>query len=188
MTSELFTIEGKRKYLTQEEQGRFMAAANAQERAEVRTFSLTFVYTGCRISEALELTPERADLSDKSITFRTLKQRDKIKYRSVPCPDTLLDAIELVHSARKARRSTKLKKMALWSWGRTQATKHVWAVMEDADISGDHASPKAYVMGSGFAWSCRPEIHALYKNYGGIPILRRPQSIWIWSVMRPEQK
>jgi integrase len=82
--SELFTIEGKRKYLTSDVQGRFMAAANAHERAEVRTFCLTLAYTGCRISEALELTPERVDLSDKSITFRTLKQRDKIKYRSVP--------------------------------------------------------------------------------------------------------
>ena len=149
MTSELFTIEGKRKYLTAEEQGRFMAAANAHERAEVRTFCLTLAYTGCRISEALELTPERIDLSDKSITFRTLKQRDKIKYRSVPCPDTLLDAIELVHSVRKARRSKKLKTVALWSWGRTQATKHIWAVMEAADISGDHASPKGLRHGFG---------------------------------------
>jgi len=112
MTSELFTLEGKRKYLTAEGQGRFMAAANAHERAEVRTFCLTLAYTVCRISEALELTPERVDMSDRSITFRTLKQRNKVKYRSVPCPDTLLNAIELVHSVRKARRSTKLKTVA----------------------------------------------------------------------------
>jgi len=119
MTSELFTFDGNRKYLTSDEQARFIAAANAHERAEVRTFCLTLAYTGCRISEALELTPERVDLSDKSITYRTLKQRDKIKYRAVPCPDTLLDAIELVHSVRKARRSKKLKTVVLWSWGRT---------------------------------------------------------------------
>ncbi len=144
MTRELFTIEGKRKYLTSDEQGRFMAAANAHERAEVRTFCLTLAYTGCRISEALELTPERVDLPDKSITFRIL-----MKYRSVPCPDPLLDAIELVHSVRKARRSKKLKTVALWSWGRTQATKHIWAVMEAADISGDHASPKGLRHGFG---------------------------------------
>jgi integrase/recombinase XerD len=149
MTSELFTFEGRRKYLTAEEQGRFLAAANAHERAEVRTFCLTLAYTGCRISEALELTAQRIDLSDKSITFRTLKQRDKIKYRSVPCPDTLLDAIELAHSVRKARRSKKLKGVALWPWGRTQATKHIWAIMEAADISGDHASPKGLRHGFG---------------------------------------
>ena len=149
MTDELLTIEGKRNYLTAEEQGSSMAAANAHERAEVRTLCLILVYKGCRISEALELTPERIDLSDKSITCRTLKQRDKIKYRSVPCPDTLLDAIELVHSVRKARRSTKLKTVALWSWGRTQATKHIWAVMEAADISRDHATPKGLRHGFG---------------------------------------
>jgi hypothetical protein len=44
MTSELFTNEGKRKYLTAEEQGRFIAAANTHERAEVRTFCLTLAY------------------------------------------------------------------------------------------------------------------------------------------------
>ena len=150
MTSELFTIEGKRKYLTAEEQGRFMAAANAHERAEVRTLCLTLAYTGCRISEALELTADRIDLPDKSITFRTLKQRDKVKYRSVPCPDTLIDALELTHRVRKAQRTkAKGKTTSLWSWGRTQATKHVWAVMEDADISGDHATPKGLRHGFG---------------------------------------
>ena len=150
MTSELFTIEGKRKYLTAEEQGRFIAAANAHERAEVRTLCLTLAYTGCRISEALELTADRIDLPDKSITFRTLKQRDKVKYRSVPCPDTLIDALELTHRVRKAQRTkAKGKITALWPWGRTQATKHVWAVMEAADVSGDHATPKGLRHGFG---------------------------------------
>ena len=150
MIDELFTIEGKRKYLTAEEQGRFMAAANAHERAEVRTLCLTLAYTGCRISEALELTADRVDLPDKSITFRTLKQRDKVKYRSVPCPDTLIDALELTHRVRKAQRTkAKGKTTALWSWGRTQATKHVWAVMDAAGIEGDHATPKGLRHGFG---------------------------------------
>jgi len=46
MTGELFTLERKRKYLTTEEQNRFMASANAHERAEVSTFCLTFVTRG----------------------------------------------------------------------------------------------------------------------------------------------
>ena len=179
MTDELFTIEGKRKYLTAEEQGRFIDAANAHERAEVRTLCLTLAYTGCRISEALELTPERVDLSHKSITYRTLKQHDKIKYRSVPCPDTLLDAIELVHSVRKARRSKKLKSVSLWFWGRTQATKHVWAVMEAAEIWGGMPASKGYVMGSGYAWPCRRATHVWFRSSWGIPTLKRLLSIWI---------
>ena len=149
MTSELFTIDGKRKYLTAEEQGRFIAAANAHERAEVRTLCLTLAYTGCRISEALALTADRVDLPDKSITFQTLKQRNKVKYRSVPCPDVLIDALELVHRVRKLKKTKRQASLPLWRWGRTQATKHVWAVMETAGISGDHASPKGLRHGFG---------------------------------------
>ena len=149
MTSELFTFEGKRKYLTAEEQGRFISAANAHERAEVRTLCLTLAYTGCRISEALALTADRVDLSDKSITYQTLKQRGKVKYRSVPCRDALMDALELVHRVRKAKKTKRQAQLPLWSWGRTQATKHIWAVMDDAGIKGDHASPKGLRHGFG---------------------------------------
>jgi len=150
MTSELFTLEGNRKYLTAEEQEQFIKTASQQERAEVRTFALTLAYTGCRISEALELTPERIDISAKAIMFRTLKQREKVKFRSVPCPLNLLDALELVHGIRKAKRSkSKSKTMPLWTWGRTQATKHIWAIMAEADITGDHATPKGLRHGFG---------------------------------------
>ena len=82
MDTELFTFDGNRKYLTADEQENFIAAANDHERAEVRTLCLTLAYTGCRISEALALTADRVDLSDKTITFQTLKQRDKVKFRA----------------------------------------------------------------------------------------------------------
>jgi len=52
MTSELLTTDGKRKYLTQDEQGRFLDAASELDSAKVRTFCMTLAYTGCRISEA----------------------------------------------------------------------------------------------------------------------------------------
>ncbi len=55
MASELFTSHGKRKYLTAKEQEQFILTASQQERAEVRAFALTLAYTGCRVSEALEL-------------------------------------------------------------------------------------------------------------------------------------
>ena len=115
----------------------------------MRTLCLTLAYTGCRISEALALTPDRVDLSDKSITYQTLKQRGKVKYRSVPCPDVLMDALELVHRVRKAKKTKRQAQLPLWSWGRTQATKHIWAVMDDAGITGDHASPKGLRHGFG---------------------------------------
>lgn len=149
MSNQLFTISGKRKYLTLDEQERFIAAANKLERAEVRTFALTLAYSGCRISEALELTLEHVDLSAKSLRLRTLKQRNQTTYRSVPLPDHHLDALELVHRIRKQKKTKHGGKTKLWPWGRTQATKHIWAVMAAAGIEGDHASPKGLRHGFG---------------------------------------
>jgi integrase len=150
MSRELFTIDGKRKYLTADEITRFLAIASHHERGEVRTFCLVLAYTGCRISEALALTADKIDLSQKAIIFRTLKQRDRVIHRAVPIPDSALDALELVHCVRKAQKSKDSgKKTHLWSWKRTQATKHIWSVMEKAGISGDHASPKGLRHGFG---------------------------------------
>ena len=80
MTSELLTSSGKRKYLTQDEQGRFLKSAAELDSAEIRTFCMTLAYTGCRISEALALTVEHVDLSAKVVRFQTLKQRDNVVY------------------------------------------------------------------------------------------------------------
>ena len=87
---QLITLDGKRKYLTQDERERFLAAAAKLDRGEVRTLCMTLTYTGCRISEALECDAARVDFLGQAITFRTLKQRDKVRYRSVPVPDELL--------------------------------------------------------------------------------------------------
>ena len=150
MSRELFTIDGKRKYLTQEEQERFLQAASELDRAEVRTFCMTLAYTGCRISEALELTIDRVDLSAKTISFRTLKQRDKIVYRAVPVPDQYIDALKLVHDIQKVQRLKGGGTTALlWSFRRVMAWKHISRVMKCAGIKGLHATPKGLRHGFG---------------------------------------
>ena len=53
----------------------FLAAA-AKAPREVRTFCGVLHATGCRISEALALTPERIDLSGRVIVFESLKKRE----------------------------------------------------------------------------------------------------------------
>ena len=136
---------------------------------------------------SLELTADRIDLPDKSITFRTLKQREKVKYRSVPCPDTLIDALKLTHRVRKAQiRGLKSKGKAtlLWPWGRTQATKHVWAVMEAADISGDYAIPKGLSHGFRVRMAMQTRNPRLVQKLLGTPTLKRQRSTWIWLVMK----
>src|SRR4051794_6357334 len=99
MSRELFDIDGNRKYLTQKERLLILKAAE-QGTGEVRTFIGVLLYTGCRISEALELTVDRIDPSEGVITFESLKKRKRGVYRSVPVPPKLLDEIELVHSIR----------------------------------------------------------------------------------------
>ncbi|OED37895.1 hypothetical protein AB833_21695 [Chromatiales bacterium (ex Bugula neritina AB1)] len=149
MTSELLTSSGKRKYLTQDEQARFLDAASELDSADVRTFCMTLAYTGCRISEALALTVEQIDLSAKAVRFQTLKQRGEPVYRSVPVPDEYLDAMKMVHAIQKRRRQKHGKTALLWPISRTAAWKNVKTVMTIAGIEGDHATPKGLRHGFG---------------------------------------
>ncbi|MCF6203406.1 MAG: hypothetical protein L3J59_07005 [Methylococcaceae bacterium] len=57
--------------------------------------------------EAVALTAENIDLSEKPIIFKTLKQRHKAKFRAIPIPDHVIYALELVHGIRKAQRVKK---------------------------------------------------------------------------------
>ncbi len=149
MSSQLFTSDGKRKYLTQDEQGRFLEAASHLESPEARTFCMTLVFTGCRISEALQLTVERVDLSAKVIRFRSLKKREKVVFRAVPVPDEYLDAMKLVHSLTKRQRLKNGKSALLWPIGRAMGWKYIKRVMEAAGIEGIQATPKGLRHGFG---------------------------------------
>ena len=71
---QLHDPRGKRLYLTAEERRAFLAAA-AEAARPVRTLCGVLHATGCRISEALALTPERVDLTGKAVVFESLKKR-----------------------------------------------------------------------------------------------------------------
>ena len=147
MSGDLFNSAGKRLYLTLEERKRFLTAADKEDR-ETRTFCYVLAYTGCRISEALALTPEAIDLAAGTIVFETLKKRRSGVYRAVPVPPTLLDMIGLVHGLREKR----VKRTApLWDFGRTTAWKRVVALMKAAGVRGPHATPKGLRHGFGVA-------------------------------------
>ena len=52
----LHDIQGNRLYLNADERSAFLAAARKHP-PDVRTFAGTLTFTGCRISEALEISP-----------------------------------------------------------------------------------------------------------------------------------
>ncbi len=86
----MFDREGHRKYLNATERRAFRRAVATEPDMARRAFCLTLFYSGCRISEALELTAERVDLTSKLLVFETLKQRQRGRFRAVLIPDKLV--------------------------------------------------------------------------------------------------
>lgn len=136
----LFTQHGQRKYLCKEERARFRRAANRAEQP-TRLLALLLLYTGCRISEAIAVTPRHLDTGNQSIIFRTLKRRCII-FRAVPVPRWLLAELTNYsrHHAPEAR---------LWSWCRQTAWRHIAEIMERAAITGPMACPRGLRHGFG---------------------------------------
>lgn len=142
----LYSATGLRKYLTRDERERFIAASLAAVRPDVRTLCLTLVYTGCRISEALALTPAAIQMQDGSIAIRTLKQRSgKMAVREVPVPPLLVEQLDRVHALSSLHPLRRL-----WPLSRGRAWELVKEVMRIAMIAaGPHASPKGLRHGFG---------------------------------------
>ena len=135
----LFDSNGSRKYLNLAERKAFLRAAEKQTR-QVRTFCLVLYYTGCRISEALALTPQRIDFDQCSLTFESLKKRRQGVFRSVPVPASLIDTLNLVHGITEL--SIVEKSKPLWRWSRMTAYRKIKAVMKATEIDGINATPK----------------------------------------------
>ena len=143
----LFSPTGERLYLTPgEREAFFMAAAQARSH-EARTLCRCLYYTGCRISEALELPRARVDFAGQALTFRTLKKRGKTHYRAVPVPPAFLDELDLVHDLRRGRVDGW---GPLWTVSRSTGWRMVKQVLEAAriDLQQPFASPKGLRMAS----------------------------------------
>jgi integrase len=147
--------KGYRLYLTAEERAAFLAAARQFPR-EVRTLCVILHDTGCRVSEALSLTPDRVDFYGKAVVFETLKKRQRGMFRAVPVPDATLDLLAMVHGLRE-RKKRQQKTAPLWPWSCITAWRRVLEVMDAAKITdGPHKCPKGLRHGYG--------VHAISKN------------------------
>jgi len=155
-TGSLYSRSGTRKYLTPAERERFIAAAQAHPRQEVRLLCLTLAYTGCRISEALALTTTSIETQDGFIALRSLKRRNRaVVIREVPMPLWLLGELIALSRIRSGEADA-----LLWPLSRSRAWTLVKAVMVAAGISnGAHATPKGLRHGYG--------LHAIRS---GVPI------------------
>ena len=138
----LYDTDGRRLYLNAEERAAFLAGPPSPCRKN-RLFAETLHYTGCRLSEALALTPERIDLAERRIILNSLKKRRDDVYRSVPVPADFLTRLELTFGLRQAQKRPRKKAERLWAWSRVRGWQIVKEIMEAADIAdGPHRSPK----------------------------------------------
>ncbi len=158
MDISLFSEEGKRKYINEAEREAFIEASESMP-GQIMTFGLVMVYTGCRISEALNLQVKHIDQVQKAITFRTLKKHtDKKIYRQVPIPDELLKILRAGHNLKE-------KDRFLWTnrkgnqLSRRSVTAYIVEVFKESGIQAPANTSKA--LRHGFA------VHALQS---GIPL------------------
>lgn len=68
----------------------------------------------------------------------------------MPVPPHVIDALDLVHGLREARKGKDGGQRArLWPFSRTSAWRYIAAVLDDAGIAGPQASPKGLRHGFG---------------------------------------
>ena len=151
---QLYNNLGQRLYLSPEERLSFLKMAiNHSQHDKARTFVRTLAYTGCRLSEALELTSDRIDFTEGVLIFRTLNKRKvdgeaKQHWRAVPVPSSFIDELNLVHGLKRK------KNRSFYLWNITRKTGWVWCkgVMEQMGLEGSLATAKG--LRHAFAVAC----------------------------------
>ncbi|MBX2872217.1 MAG: tyrosine-type recombinase/integrase, partial [Saprospiraceae bacterium] len=136
---------GERKYLNREERQAFRQEALYME-PPIRTFCLMMYYTGCRLGEALEVTPDRLDFDDQRVLIRTLKQNRRKsnrvdRYRLVELPIEYLATLQSIYKAQ-SRKVTKAGQKPIWTFTSRTGQNYVKKVMNAAGISGKKASSR----------------------------------------------
>jgi integrase len=122
---------GRRKYLTREERLRVLQAADFAP-LEIMVLCYVLIYTGCRIAEALALTPDHIDRDNDTVTFRTLKRRRRT-FRSVPVPPEVAQMFEKLTPGEDSR---------FFPQHRSTAWRQIKALMRTARIAGPMATSK----------------------------------------------
>ncbi len=182
----MFDRNGNRKYLNGAERRAYLHVIKTEPNAARRAFLMTLFYTGCRISEGLNLQAGRVDLAADALVFETLKRRRPGCFRAVPVPETLTELLrELV-----AEKDPKAK---VWAFSRPTAYRLTKAKMEQAKIIGGMACPKGLRHGHAVAcvagkvplttiqkWPghARPETTAIYLDVQGEEERELAKRVW----------
>lgn len=139
----MFSDQGERKYLNERERKRFYKALLTIKEPAKRTFVEMIFWTGCRPSEALELTFIQINIEDAVIIFRSLKKRGKEKgkqFRIVPIPKKFAKTLNAIHDVTATQKSRSASLHAcLWTFKRQTGWRLMKRVMDEAQIYGIRA-------------------------------------------------
>lgn len=154
----IYDRKGRRLYVTSDERKRFIESSKMESR-ESRMFCRVLHDTGCRPSEALELSAARINLEEMNIVFRSLKKRThdmqgrkkEPEFREVPVSDEMIDMLDMVFDLKKRQANQRLINKPLWEMSRATSWRMVKRVMKRADIKGPQATCKGLRHGMGIA-------------------------------------
>lgn len=147
---------GHRKYVNEGEHAIFLAEADQLE-PKWRTLCYVYAFTGCRASEALELSIHRLDQQSAKLIFRTLKRR-KLVFRAVPIPPDLVGMLLALPRDDQGR---------WWSCHRVTAWRWVKLCMDRARIRGPHATCKGLRHGFGMKAAIRAVPPSMMQRWMG---------------------
>lgn len=148
----LFDESGNRKYLTPDERELFYQATGEVSK-DWRMFGLMLYYTGCRLSEALNMKVKDIDFNAGAVTIGTLKQRRSGVYRQVPISDDFKKALDNSFDLRVLqKKNKKTREKRIWEWQRNNGYLVVKRIMSEAGLSGSYAMPKG--LRHAFAIAC----------------------------------
>ncbi|WP_234984141.1 tyrosine-type recombinase/integrase [Roseivivax jejudonensis] len=161
----LYNRAGYRLFLDAGERAAILAVAR-RACARDRTLIETLLFTGCRASELVEITPAQVDLEGHTVTLRSLKKRADASgrlghvFRSVPVPPDYLDTLNTAHDLRAAQRSVRRASSPIWPIGRGRLWQIVKRILIEAGVpDAPQRSPKGFRHGFG--------VHAIVT---GVPL------------------
>ncbi|MEW8048789.1 MAG: site-specific integrase [Candidatus Thiodiazotropha sp.] len=148
----------ERLYLDADERERFIDIADRLENRAHCLLCEVVHWTGCRISEALELTPRRINIDKRVIRYRTIKKRKYTRqgelkapvFRDVPISKELARSLDMFFEIRKARKTRKGIDKLLWPnqadplrpIARTTGWRIIKRALDKAKIEGPQATAK----------------------------------------------
>jgi integrase len=135
---QVYDDAGRRKYLSSAERERFLEVADTLDLA-TGALCYTLAFTGCRISEALNLRRDQLDAERLTLTFKTLKRRRTV-FRDVPIPAQLAGLLLSLPKQPDGR---------FWNIHRTTAWRNIKQAMERVGIAGPMACCKGLRHGFG---------------------------------------